>query len=145
LGQDRVVDLEASCDAWLSAKGIVRSAAIAGALFPQSTRGLLEGGSATQDMLGAMVDTTKAGTWQPVSHTVNTVRLHAPINDLGKFMCIGLNYKDHMTLSPGDLISTGTPAGVGFSRKPAVTLQPGDVCKLEITGLGTLEKPVKDA
>src|SRR3970040_565423 len=50
-----------------------------------------------------------------------------------------------MTLSPGDLISTGTPAGVGFSRKPPVTLQPGDVCKLEITGLGTLEKHVKDA
>jgi 2-keto-4-pentenoate hydratase/2-oxohepta-3-ene-1,7-dioic acid hydratase in catechol pathway len=50
-----------------------------------------------------------------------------------------------MTLSPGDLISTGTPAGVGFSRKPPITLQPGDVCKLEITGLGTLENPVKDA
>ncbi|MDP2701637.1 MAG: fumarylacetoacetate hydrolase family protein, partial [Candidatus Rokubacteria bacterium] len=50
-----------------------------------------------------------------------------------------------MTLSPGDLISTGTPAGVGFSRKPPVTLQPGDVCKLEITGLGTLENPIKDA
>jgi 2-keto-4-pentenoate hydratase/2-oxohepta-3-ene-1,7-dioic acid hydratase in catechol pathway len=50
-----------------------------------------------------------------------------------------------MTLSPGDLIATGTPAGVGFSRKPQVTLQPGDVMKLEITGLGTLENPVKDA
>ena len=31
-----------------------------------------------------------------------------------------------MTLSPGDLIATGTPAGVGFSRKPQITLQPGD-------------------
>ena len=50
-----------------------------------------------------------------------------------------------MTLSPGDLISTGTPAGVGFSRKPQITLQPGDVCKLEITGLGAIENPVKDA
>jgi 2-keto-4-pentenoate hydratase/2-oxohepta-3-ene-1,7-dioic acid hydratase in catechol pathway len=242
-------------------------------------------------MLGAMVDATKAGTFQPVSHASNAVRLHAPINDPGKFICIGLNYRDHaaetgaavpkeppvfpkwnnaildpgepilrprgektldwevelgvvigktarfvprdraldyiygytiindasardfqfhtsqwgpgkmgdtlapvgpyiadrseipdphvlelktwvngtlmqngntknfifdlgyiiqyltniMTLSPGDLISTGTPAGVGFSRKPPVTLQPGDVCKLEITGLGTLENPVKDA
>ena len=291
LGQDRVVDLEASCAAWLSAKGVVRSGAIAAALFPQSTRGFLEGGSATQDMLGAMVDATKAGKFEPVSHAVNTVRLHAPINDPGKFICIGLNYKDHaaetgaavpkeppvfpkwnnaildpgepilrprgektldwevelgvvigktarfvsrdraldyiygytiindasardfqfhtsqwgpgkmgdtlapvgpyiadrseipdphvldvktwvngtlmqngntknfifdlgyiiqyltniMTLSPGDLISTGTPAGVGFSRKPQITLQPGDICKLEITGLGTLENPVKDA
>ena len=50
-----------------------------------------------------------------------------------------------MTLSPGDLIATGTPAGVGFTRKPQITLGPGDVCKLEITGLGTLENPVKDA
>ena len=291
MGQDRVVDLEASCEAWLAGKGVVRSAAIAAALFPQSTRGFLEGGAATQDMLGAIVDATKAGKFQPVTCPAGAVRLHAPINDPGKFICIGLNYKDHaaetgsaipkeppvfpkwnnaildpgdpilrprgektldwevelgvvigrtarfvpreraldyvygytiindasardfqfhtsqwgpgkmgdtlapvgpyiadrseipdphvldlktwvngtlmqngntknfifdlgyiiqyltniMTLSPGDLISTGTPAGVGFSRKPPVTLQPGDVCKLEITGLGTLENPVKDA
>jgi acylpyruvate hydrolase len=291
MGQDRVVDLEASCADWLSVKGVVRSAAIAAALFPQSTRGFLEGGTATQEVLGAMVEATKAGKFQPVSHAANAVRLHAPINDPGKFICIGLNYKDHaaetgsaipkeppvfpkwnnaildpgepilrprgektldwevelgvvigktarfvpkeraldyiygytiindasardfqfhtsqwgpgkmgdtlapvgpyiadrseipdphvlsvktwvngtlmqdgntknfifdlgyiiqyltniMTLSPGDLISTGTPAGVGFSRKPPITLQPGDVCKLEITGLGTLENPVKDA
>ena len=291
MGQDRVVDLEASCADWLSSKGVVRSAAIAAALFPQSTRGFLEGGTATQEVLGAMVEATKAGKFQPVSHAAGAVRLHAPINDPGKFICIGLNYKDHaaetgsaipkeppvfpkwnnaildpgepilrprgektldwevelgvvigktarfvpkeraldyiygytiindasardfqfhtsqwgpgkmgdtlapvgpyiadrseipdphvldvktwvngtlmqngntknfifdlgyiiqyltniMTLSPGDLISTGTPAGVGFSRKPPITLQPGDVCKLEITGLGTLENPVKDA
>jgi 2-keto-4-pentenoate hydratase/2-oxohepta-3-ene-1,7-dioic acid hydratase in catechol pathway len=49
-----------------------------------------------------------------------------------------------MTLQPGDLIATGTPPGVGFARKPPVFLQPGDVCRLEITGLGTLENPVKD-
>jgi 2-keto-4-pentenoate hydratase/2-oxohepta-3-ene-1,7-dioic acid hydratase in catechol pathway len=291
LGQDRVVDLEASCAAWLSARGVVRAGAIAAALFPQSTRGFLEGGSVTQETLGAMLDAAKAGRFQPVSLASNSVRLHAPINDPGKFICIGLNYKDHaaetgaavpkeppvfpkwnnaildpgepilrprgektldwevelgvvigktarfvprdkaldyiygytiindasardfqfhtsqwgpgkmgdtlapvgpyiadrseipdphvldvktwvngtlmqngntknfifdlgyiiqyltniMTLSPGDLISTGTPAGVGFSRKPPITLQPGDVCKLEITGLGTLENPVKDA
>jgi 2-keto-4-pentenoate hydratase/2-oxohepta-3-ene-1,7-dioic acid hydratase in catechol pathway len=34
---------------------------------------------------------------------------------------------------------------VGFSRKPQVTLQPGDTVRLEITGLGTLENTVKDA
>ena len=291
LGQDRVADLEASCVSWLEGKGVVRAAAIAAALFPQSTRGFLEGGSATQDMLGAMVEATKAGKFQPVSHPMNSVRLHAPINDPHKFICIGLNYRDHaaetgaavpkeppvfpkwnnaildpgepilrprgektldwevelgvvigktarfvpkekaldyiygytiindvsardfqfhtsqwgpgkmgdtlapvgpyiadrteipdphvlslktwvngtlmqdgntknfifdlgyiiqylsniMTLSPGDLISTGTPAGVGFSRKPQITLQPGDVCKLDIAGLGTLENPIKDA
>ena len=50
-----------------------------------------------------------------------------------------------LTLAPGDLIATGTPAGVGFSRKPPVTLQPGDTVRLEVTGLGVLENPIKDA
>jgi len=48
-------------------------------------------------------------------------------------------------LSPGDLIATGTPPGVGFARKPPVFLQPGDTCRLEITGLGQIENPVKEA
>jgi 2-keto-4-pentenoate hydratase/2-oxohepta-3-ene-1,7-dioic acid hydratase in catechol pathway len=50
-----------------------------------------------------------------------------------------------ITLSPGDTIATGTPAGVGFVRKPPVFLQPGDTVRMEITGLGVLENPVKDA
>ncbi|HUF94420.1 MAG TPA: fumarylacetoacetate hydrolase family protein, partial [Candidatus Limnocylindria bacterium] len=50
-----------------------------------------------------------------------------------------------MTLSPGDIIATGTPPGVGLGMKPPVWLQPGDVCRMEITGLGSLENPVKDA
>ncbi|MGH7372749.1 MAG: fumarylacetoacetate hydrolase family protein [Candidatus Rokuibacteriota bacterium] len=292
LGQDRIADLEASATAFLAAKGVVRAAPIAAALFPaNSTRGFLEGGSASQDMLAVMMEGARAGRFQPVAHAVGSVRLHAPIADPGKFICIGLNYKDHaaetnnpapkeppvfpkwnnaiqdpgepilrprgektldwevelgvvigrtarfvkkeqaldyvygytiindasardfqfhttqwsagkvgdtlapvgpyiadraeipdphvldlktwvngtlmqngstrnfifdvgyiiqyltsfMTLSPGDLIATGTPAGVGFSRKPQVTLQPGDTVKLEITGLGTLENTVKDA
>ncbi|HLF49582.1 MAG TPA: fumarylacetoacetate hydrolase family protein [Methylomirabilota bacterium] len=291
MGEDRVVDLAASCAAFLADKGVVRAGAIAEALFPQSTRGFLEGGVATQDALSAMVEATKAGKFQPMSHAAGSVRLHAPITDPGKFICIGLNYKDHaeeakmpapkeppifpkwanaiqdpgepilrprgektfdwevelgvvigrtaryvpkdkaldyvygytiindvsardlqfvttqwaagkiadtlapvgpyiadkteipdphvldlkcwvngnlmqngstknfifdvryivsylssiLTLSPGDLIATGTPAGVGFTRKPPVTLQPGDKVRLEITGLGVLENPVKDA
>jgi acylpyruvate hydrolase len=285
------MDLAASGAAYLASRGVVRAEAIADALFPQSTRGFLEGGSASQDMLGAVLDASRSGKFAPVTHPAGGVRLHAPINDPGKFICIGLNYKDHaaetnnpapkqppvfpkwanaiidpgepilrprgektldwevelgvvigrtarfvpqdkaldyvygytivndasardfqfhttqwgagkvgdtlapvgpyiadraeipdphvldlktwvngtlmqngstrnfifdvgyvimyltsiMTLSPGDLIATGTPAGVGFSRKPQVTLQPGDSVKLEITGLGTLENPVKDA
>jgi 2-keto-4-pentenoate hydratase/2-oxohepta-3-ene-1,7-dioic acid hydratase in catechol pathway len=43
-----------------------------------------------------------------------------------------------MTLSPGDIISTGTPAGVGIGFKPPKFLQSGDVMKLSIDGLGTL-------
>ncbi len=292
LGADRVMDLEASAEAYLAGREVVRAAAIAGALFPHaSTRGFLEGGTATLDMLAAMMDAAKGGKYEPVSHALASVRLHAPIADPGKFICIGLNYKDHaaetnnpapkeppvfpkwsnaildpgepilrprgektldwevelgvvigrtaryvkkeqaleyvygytiindasardfqfhttqwaagkigdtlapvgpyiadraeipdphvldlktwvngalmqngttrnfifdvgyiiqylsniMTLSPGDLIATGTPAGVGFSRKPQITLQPGDKVRLEITGLGVLENSVKDA
>jgi len=292
LGEDRVMDLEASCRAHLAGKGVVRAAAIAAALFPaDSTRGFLEGGAASQDVLTAMLQGVTSGSLQPVAHPLASVRLHAPIADPGKFICIGLNYKDHaaetgnpapkeppifpkwnntildpgepilrprgektldwevelgvvigrtaryvskdraldyvygytiindasardfqflttqwsagkigdtlapvgpyiadrteipdphvldlktwvngalmqdgntsnfifdvryivsylsgiMTLSPGDLIATGTPAGVGFSRKPQITLQPGDTVKLQITGLGVLENPIKDA
>ena len=47
-------------------------------------------------------------------------------------------------LVPGDVIATGTPAGVGLSRKPQRWLRPGDIFEVEITGLGTLRNPVND-
>jgi 2-keto-4-pentenoate hydratase/2-oxohepta-3-ene-1,7-dioic acid hydratase in catechol pathway len=47
-----------------------------------------------------------------------------------------------MTLEPGDLITTGTPAGVGVRRTPPQFLQPGDRVCVEISGLGVLENPV---
>ncbi|MEZ6057326.1 MAG: fumarylacetoacetate hydrolase family protein [Planctomycetaceae bacterium] len=47
-----------------------------------------------------------------------------------------------MTLEPGDIIFTGTPAGVGMGRNPQVWLKGGDVTEVEITGLGTLRNPV---
>ncbi len=291
VGNDRVMDLAAAASAYLAGRGVTRAQAIADALFPQSTREFLEGGVASQDTLAAMMEAVKGGKLAGATAPLASVRLHAPIADPGKFICIGLNYTDHaaetnnpapkqppvfpkwantildpgepilrprgektldwevelgvvigrtarhvskeqaldyvygytiindasardfqfhttqwgagkigdtlapvgpyiadrteipdphvldlktwvngtlmqngstknfifdiryiinyltniMTLSPGDLIATGTPAGVGFSRKPQVTLQPGDRVKLEITGLGTLENPVKDA
>jgi len=46
------------------------------------------------------------------------------------------------TLEPGDLISTGTPAGVGIARKPPQLLVAGDVVRIEIEGLGQIENPV---
>ena len=46
------------------------------------------------------------------------------------------------TLEPGDVISTGTPAGVGFARKPPVFLKPGDEVVVEVQGLGQLMNPV---
>jgi 2-keto-4-pentenoate hydratase/2-oxohepta-3-ene-1,7-dioic acid hydratase in catechol pathway len=46
------------------------------------------------------------------------------------------------TLEPGDLIFTGTPSGVGFTRTPPVYLKAGDVVEVEIEGLGVLRNPV---
>jgi acylpyruvate hydrolase len=280
---DRIGDIQASLAASLTRRGVVRAPEIAAALAPQSTRGLLEGGAATMDAVASIKE------W--VTVPAASARLHAPISDPGKFICIGLNYSDHaaetgapipkepplfakfanaildpgepilrprgssqldwevelgvvigrparhvsrdkaldyvhgytiindvsardfqmttsqwmagkifetaaplgpyiadtsevpdphglalktwvngkqmqngntkafifdvryvisflsnlMTLSPGDIIATGTPPGVGLGMKPQVWLQPGDVCRMEITGLGSLENPVKDA
>ena len=50
-----------------------------------------------------------------------------------------------ITLEPGDLIATGTPAGVGFTRKPPRFLAPGDTVTVEIDGVGTLTNPVRAA
>jgi acylpyruvate hydrolase len=280
---DRIADLTASVAATLSHRGVVRAQDIAAALIPTSTRQFLEGGVASREAVAGITE------WVTVERAA--ARLHAPIADPGKFICIGLNYKDHaeeagqaipkeppifakwanaiidpgepilrprgsaqldwevelgvvigrtaryvpreqaldyvagytiindasardfqflttqwmagkifetaapvgpyiadreeipdphaldlktfingkqtqrgntktlifdvrylvsylsnlMTLSPGDLIATGTPPGVGLGMKPPVFMQPGDVCRMEITGLGVLENPVKDA
>jgi 2-keto-4-pentenoate hydratase/2-oxohepta-3-ene-1,7-dioic acid hydratase in catechol pathway len=48
-----------------------------------------------------------------------------------------------ITLEPGDLIATGTPAGVGFTRTPPVFLRPGDEVTVEIEGIGALTNPVR--
>jgi acylpyruvate hydrolase len=283
LQADRVADLQASLAATLERRGVVRAAEIAAVLVPASTRAFLEGGAAAQEAVASITE------W--VTVPAASARLHAPIADPGKFICIGLNYRDHaeeagqaipkeppifakwsnaiidpgqpilrprgskqldwevelgvvigkptryvsqaqaldhvwgytivndasardfqflttqwmagkifetaapvgpyigdaaevpdphaltlktfvngkqvqngntktfifdvrylvsylsnlMTLMPGDLIATGTPPGVGFAMKPPVLLNPGDAVRMEITGLGTLENPVKDA
>ena len=280
---DRIADLHASLAATLTRRGVLRAQEIAAALVPQSTRGFLEGGAATQEAVASITE------W--VTVPASSARLLAPIVDPGKFICIGLNYRDHaietgnpipkeppifakwsnaildpgepilrprgsqqldwevelgvvigrtaryvtkeqaldyvwgytiindasardfqfitsqwmagkifetaapvgpyiadrseigdphslelktwvngtqrqngntktfifdvrylvsylsnlITLAPGDLIATGTPPGVGSGMKPPVWLQPGDVVRMEITGLGRLENPIKDA
>ena len=281
---DRIVDLTASVAATLTARGVIRAREIASALVPASTREFLEGGAASGEAVASIKE--------PVTIPAASARLHAPISDPGKFICIGLNYRDHaleagqpipkeppifakwspsivgpgdpilrprgssqldwevelgvvigrtaryvsrdaaldyvwgytivndasardfqfitsqwmagkifetaapvgpyladrqeiadphslglrtivngkqmqngntktfifdvrylisylsglMTLSPGDLIATGTPPGVGFAMKPnPVFLQPGDVCRVEIDALGSMDNPVKEA
>lgn len=50
----------------------------------------------------------------------------------------------YITLDPGDIISTGTPSGVGVFREPPVYLEPGDRVRVEIEGIGSVENPVVD-
>jgi acylpyruvate hydrolase len=50
--------------------------------------------------------------------------------------------RETCTLEPGDLILTGTPAGVGMAMDPRRFLEPGDVVRIEISGLGTIEHPI---
>jgi 2-keto-4-pentenoate hydratase/2-oxohepta-3-ene-1,7-dioic acid hydratase in catechol pathway len=47
-----------------------------------------------------------------------------------------------MTLNPGDIITTGTPPGVGMARNPQVFLKPGDEMLLKIDGLGLQKQRV---
>ena len=49
-----------------------------------------------------------------------------------------------MTLEPGDVIITGTPYGVGFVRKPPLFMKAGDICEIEIEGIGILRNSVVD-
>jgi 2-keto-4-pentenoate hydratase/2-oxohepta-3-ene-1,7-dioic acid hydratase in catechol pathway len=51
---------------------------------------------------------------------------------------------EFMTLEPGDVIVTGTPAGVGAGRKPPLWMKDGDTCEVIIDQIGTLSNPVKD-
>lgn len=61
------------------------------------------------------------------SHTSNMI---FPVAEILSFL------SQAITLVPGDLILTGTPAGVGMFRKPQVRLAPGDVVTIEIDGVG---------
>jgi 2-keto-4-pentenoate hydratase/2-oxohepta-3-ene-1,7-dioic acid hydratase in catechol pathway len=49
-----------------------------------------------------------------------------------------------MTLQPGDILVTGTPAGVGFARKPPLFMKHGDVCEIEVQGIGLLQNSIVD-
>jgi len=71
-----------------------------------------------------------------VMQSSNTSFLIFTVNDLIAHL------SEVMTLEPGDLISTGTPGGIGMVRQPPRYLQPGEVVKVEIEGLGVLENPV---
>jgi len=73
-----------------------------------------------------------------VMQSSNTDRL---IFDVATLVSI---ISDAMTLLPGDLIVTGTPAGIGHSRTPKLYMKPGDVVEVEIEGIGVLRNRIVD-
>ena len=81
---------------------------------------------------------------QELVTTVNGERRqHARLRDLiFDVPTIIMAVSAYVPLDPGDLIATGTPAGVGIGFKPPRYLKPGDVVKISITGIGTLTNPV---
>ena len=73
-----------------------------------------------------------------VKQQSNTKHLYFKIPRLIHDLSLG------QTLEAGDIISTGTPAGVGFARKPPEWLQPGDLLETEIAGIGVMRNPIGD-
>lgn len=74
-----------------------------------------------------------------------TVMQRAPTGDMRFGVADLLAHASTITqLEPGDVITTGTPGGVGFARQPPVWLQAGDVLEVEISGLGVLRNRVAD-
>jgi 2-keto-4-pentenoate hydratase/2-oxohepta-3-ene-1,7-dioic acid hydratase in catechol pathway len=73
-----------------------------------------------------------------VMQSDNTDNMMFPVIEMLVYVTQG------MTLEPGDIIFTGTPSGVGFARKPPVWMKNGDVCEVEIQGIGVLHNPIVD-
>jgi len=71
-----------------------------------------------------------------VMQDANTSDMIFPVAELVSFLSIGT------TLLPGSVILTGTPSGVGFTRKPPVFLMPGDTVEVTVEGIATLSNPV---
>jgi acylpyruvate hydrolase len=84
---------------------------------------------------GLKIETRLNGT---VMQQGNTADLIFPVAELIATL------SEAITLQPGDVIVTGTPAGIGWARKPPIFMKHGDVCEIEIEGIGTLRNPVRD-
>jgi len=67
----------------------------------------------------------------------NTSQMYFKVPRLLAELSLGL------TLEPGDIVSTGTPPGIGHARKPPEYLRPGDVLESEIEGIGVLRNPIR--
>jgi len=73
-----------------------------------------------------------------------TVMQQAPLSDLIFTLPVIISYLSKFTrLSPGDVIATGTPGGVGDRREPPLYMKPGDTVEVEISGIGLLKNTVQ--
>ncbi len=73
------------------------------------------------------------------------VMQQAPVSDMHFGVAELLAYcSTFAQLEPGDIITTGTPSGVGFARQPPVWMKAGDVIEVEIGGIGVLRNPIMD-
>jgi 2-keto-4-pentenoate hydratase/2-oxohepta-3-ene-1,7-dioic acid hydratase in catechol pathway len=73
-----------------------------------------------------------------VMQSDNTSNMMFPLAETIAYLTQGI------TLEPGDLIVTGTPSGVAHARKPPAWMRHGDVCEIEIEGIGILRNPIED-
>jgi acylpyruvate hydrolase len=120
-------DLQRADGQWLRAKSFDTFAPMGPCLATRSSLG---------DADGLAIELRLNGQTMQKSNTRNLIfKVPALVSHISKVM----------TLEAGDVISTGTPAGVGFTRKPPVYLQPGDVVEIEIEGIGILKNPVADS
>lgn len=71
--------------------------------------------------------------------TVQSASIDAMVFDVAAQIAI---ISEAITLSPGDILVTGTPSGVGLARKPPLWMKHGDICEVEIEGIGILSNPV---
>src|SRR5258706_8544134 len=111
---DRIADLQASLAATVARRGVVRAPEIAAALVPASMRQYLEGGTVSREAVAGITE------WVTVDRAA--ARLHAPIADPGKIICIGLNYKDHAE-EAGQAIPKEPPI---FAKWSNAIVDPGD-------------------
>lgn len=73
-----------------------------------------------------------------VMQSSNTARMLFPVAET---LCL---LTEALTLEPGDVVVMGTPAGVGYARKPPVWMKAGDTIEIEIEGIGVLSNPVEN-
>ena len=72
-----------------------------------------------------------------VMQSDNTANMMFPVAETIVYATTGI------TLEPGDLLLTGTPSGVAHARKPPAWMRHGDVCEIEIEGIGVLRNPIE--